>query len=353
MLGMSALTKRNPDLAWKKLSDLSRARERLSLGIERLDTKELIADQVRSFIFSDTLIAFSKGSTQNDALALLLLTTEVFTLALHYCIPLRGGIAHGRFSFNLDQNLFSGPALVDAYDLGETSQWLGVIVDDKTAEIVKNTPIRSEKGKDAVIVWDVPVKDGSRVRRNVVNWVETHRHNYVGPMPLTGELFYSQDVDTNYQLGLTWTRQAGVRFILHPTNNWAVGLAFDYTSGMTYSDSWAESLAAYVSFQATEKLKLNGRADWAKGFNGSAAGGYHGAFGYTSAGDGENQLFSLTCTADYALWKNVISRLELRWDTAMTDDSPFGGQVAAPGGTPLVNGDKTATSLTANFIYQF
>src|SRR5882672_5408330 len=145
MLGMSALTKRNPDLAWKKLSDLSRARERLSLGIERLDTKELIADQVRSFIFSDTLIAFSKGSTQNDALALLLLTTEVFTLALHYCIPLRGGIAHGRFSFNLDQNLFSGPALVDAYDLGETSQWLGVIVDDKTAEIVKNTPIRSEK----------------------------------------------------------------------------------------------------------------------------------------------------------------------------------------------------------------
>ena len=40
MLGMSALTKRNPDLAWEKLSALCHARdERLSLGIQRLDTK--------------------------------------------------------------------------------------------------------------------------------------------------------------------------------------------------------------------------------------------------------------------------------------------------------------------------
>jgi len=51
--------------------------------------------------------------------------------------------------------------------------------------------------------------------------------NRTGLGALPGDLFYSQDVDTNYQLGLTWTRQAGVRFILHPTNNWAIGLAFE------------------------------------------------------------------------------------------------------------------------------
>jgi hypothetical protein len=51
--------------------------------------------------------------------------------------------------------------------------------------------------------------------------------NRTGLGALPGELFYSQDVDTNYQLGLTWTRQAGVRFILHPTNNWAIGLALE------------------------------------------------------------------------------------------------------------------------------
>jgi hypothetical protein len=51
--------------------------------------------------------------------------------------------------------------------------------------------------------------------------------NRAGLGALPGDLFYSQDVDTNYQLGLTWARQAGIRFILHPTNNWAIGLALE------------------------------------------------------------------------------------------------------------------------------
>lgn len=196
ILGMSSLTKRAPDLAWAKLSALSRARdERLHLGIERIDTEELIADQVRSFIFSDTLIAFSQSNSENDALALLLLTTEMFTRALHYCIPLRGGIAHGRFSFNLDLNLFSGPALVDAYHLGESSQWLGVVIDDRTAEVARGIPLRSSAGRDAVIPWEVAVKNGPPVTRNVVNWAETHRHTYSGTVPLTVEAFYAPMAD--------------------------------------------------------------------------------------------------------------------------------------------------------------
>jgi hypothetical protein len=150
-----------------------------------------------------------------------------------------------------------------------------------------------------------------------------------------------------------WQENYYVGFSLPtPISGMAVGLAFDYTSGMQYNDSWAETIGAYVSFQATEKLKLNGRADWAKGNNG-VAGASDGAFGYYSTGDGRNELFSLTATADYALWKNVISRLEFRWDTTLTSDTPFGGTVDAPAGTVPADGDKTAVSLTANFIYQF
>jgi hypothetical protein len=51
--------------------------------------------------------------------------------------------------------------------------------------------------------------------------------NRTGLGALPGDLFYSQDVDTNYQLGLTWSRQAGIRFIVHPTNNWSIGVAFE------------------------------------------------------------------------------------------------------------------------------
>lgn len=51
--------------------------------------------------------------------------------------------------------------------------------------------------------------------------------NRNGLSALPGDLFYSQDMDTNYQLGLTWARQAGVRFIVHPTNNWAFGVSLE------------------------------------------------------------------------------------------------------------------------------
>jgi hypothetical protein len=51
--------------------------------------------------------------------------------------------------------------------------------------------------------------------------------NRNGLSALPGDLFYSQDVDTNYQLGLTWARQTSFRVILHPTNNWAIGVSIE------------------------------------------------------------------------------------------------------------------------------
>jgi len=193
MLGMGALTKRDPDLAWNTLYKFSEAREkRLSLGIQLIDTNELIADQIQTFIFSDTVIAFSKGNTENDALAMVLLTTELFTFALHSRVPLRGGISHGRFAFDLTRNLFSGPALIDAYELGESSQWLGIVVDQYTTDIFSRLKAgKSSRKVDVIVPWNVPCKNGVVANRNVVNWPETHGHNYQGPIPLSVEVFYS------------------------------------------------------------------------------------------------------------------------------------------------------------------
>lgn len=47
-----------------------------------------------------------------------------------------------------------------------------------------------------------------------------------GISPIPGDLFYSQDVDTNYQNGLTWARQPTLRFVYHPTKevSWGLGV---------------------------------------------------------------------------------------------------------------------------------
>jgi hypothetical protein len=123
-----------------------------------------------------------------------------------------------------------------------------------------------------------------------------------------------------------------------PVTGLSLGLAYDYTTSSAFSQSYAEAFAAYLSWQVTEKLKSNSRVDFGWGSNGS--------YLYTSAGS-KNQLVSFTETVDYSLWKNVISRAELRWDHCMTGDKPFGGTTAGAGD------EKDVVSLTANLIYMF
>jgi len=45
-----------------------------------------------------------------------------------------------------------------------------------------------------------------------------------GISPIPGDIFYSQDMDTNYQVGLTWTRAPQFRFVYHASD--AVTMAF-------------------------------------------------------------------------------------------------------------------------------
>jgi hypothetical protein len=48
-----------------------------------------------------------------------------------------------------------------------------------------------------------------------------------GLSPAPGDLFYSQDVDTNYQMGLTWGRVNQFRFVFHPSKMVAAGVSLE------------------------------------------------------------------------------------------------------------------------------
>jgi hypothetical protein len=51
--------------------------------------------------------------------------------------------------------------------------------------------------------------------------------NRVGLSPNPSDLFYTYNMDTNYQVGLPWTRALEFRFIYHPSKEWAMGLALE------------------------------------------------------------------------------------------------------------------------------
>jgi hypothetical protein len=130
---------------------------------------------------------------------------------------------------------------------------------------------------------------------------------------------------TSYYAGAT---------IATPVTGLRLGTAFDlldvhHQSGETWT------VAGYASFQASEKMSLHLRGEYLKD-------------------RGEQQWFALdsektmaiTGTIQYDLWKNVISRLEVRWDHSLDGVNEFGGTA----GNPDV---KNAWMLGANVIYKF
>ncbi len=48
-----------------------------------------------------------------------------------------------------------------------------------------------------------------------------------GISPVPADLFYSQDIDTNYQAGLIWTRAPQFRVVYHPSKQLALGFALE------------------------------------------------------------------------------------------------------------------------------
>ena len=60
--------------------------------------------------------------------------------------------------------------------------------------------------------------------------------NRKGISPMPSDIFYTQDMDTNYQAGLVWLRTPGFRVVYHADDRWTLGLALDdpeqFTGGL-------------------------------------------------------------------------------------------------------------------------
>jgi len=135
-----------------------------------------------------------------------------------------------------------------------------------------------------------------------------------------------------------------------PINGLRLGAAWDllevqtsFSSGILGVsgpvDAQAYTVAGYVSYQATGKLSFHARGEYADGTaysNPVAPGGIHA------------KVLALTGTVQYDLWKNVLSRVELRWDHSVSGNDLFGGSAATP--TPS---SENAWLLAANIIYTF
>jgi hypothetical protein len=74
--------------------------------------------------------------------------------------------------------------------------------------------------------------------------------NRRGLSPLPADIFYSQNMDTNYQAGLVWSRQPQLRLVAHPSNNFAFGVSLENPE--QYTNTYVTFPAAYSTTLGNE-----------------------------------------------------------------------------------------------------
>lgn len=191
ILGMRALTNRDHQEAWQMLSALEIAltrSTRITIVSESFADPIHIPEMVKSVVFSDTIIIYSNADSPRDFLAIFTAVVNLFSKALHLRVPIRIGISKGIFYADEQRSMYAGPALIEAYDIGEASQWLGIVLSASAAKdaIAQNL----QKGTSNIVVdWDVPTKNGT-VKASVANWPVALEDSFKIPPPLTEQELY-------------------------------------------------------------------------------------------------------------------------------------------------------------------
>lgn len=157
------------------------------------------------------------------------------------------------------------------------------------------------------------------------------------------------DNSTHYYVGGT---------LATPVEGFRLGAAYDYKDVHSSQGSvgYAWAVAGYMTYQLTEKLSLHGRGEYFAStgpiFTQDDLTVAEGGTGATDVPVGiASKVFSATGTIQYDLWKNVLTRLEFRWDHSADGSRPFGGENI----TDLARGfgKRNNYMLVANVIYKF
>jgi hypothetical protein len=118
--------------------DWRRVHNAYSKAIERAK-RDLGADpEVKRIWFSDTFIFYSENGTIGDFGSIDLFARYFIYFILNDKIPLRGSLSFGHFYADETNDMYFGPALIEAYQFGEDQDWIGFILCPSSVKHLKD-----------------------------------------------------------------------------------------------------------------------------------------------------------------------------------------------------------------------
>jgi len=125
------ISRSSPDDVYKKMLKLNKIRK----TIDEFFNFDFIRDlklspnlELRSVMFSDSILIVSINDSIEAAMNLLLFCNNFLAHCMNYAIPIKGAVAHGQFTFDSENSIYFGQPLIDAYQLEEDLKLYGIVM---------------------------------------------------------------------------------------------------------------------------------------------------------------------------------------------------------------------------------
>ena len=135
-------------------------------------------------------------------------------------LPILGNVNETRFSAQNSRISLKVDAPVGSAKI------LGYVEADFLGAIAANANVTSNSNTMRMRVYFGDYRRGKWEVMGGQDWsMLTPSRKGLGIMP--GDVFFTQNMDTNYQVGLPWTRQPQFRVMYHPTDEWTLGVSVE------------------------------------------------------------------------------------------------------------------------------
>ena len=144
--------------------------KRLKQSLDEIDKRE--KQDLRTWIFSDSIFIFSMDDTYEAADAVMINTAKVVESALRSGLLVKGAVAHGKITADFQRSIFFGRPLIDAYLLQEEMKLASVVLhhtcEHKILSYDHKAPI---DGSGRCLEYPTPFVGGV-VNHMHLNWLE-------------------------------------------------------------------------------------------------------------------------------------------------------------------------------------
>jgi hypothetical protein len=138
--------------------------------------------------FSDSILLISSDNSDFSANSIFSFASTIIYDSIDKGIPMKGAIAYGELTGDIDNSLYFGRPLIDAFELLNELQLYGVVLHHTVENRLKNIDTLKTFENKLIFKWNVPMKSG-RIMHYILDLIDLQKPH----IDITNDLVSSLD----------------------------------------------------------------------------------------------------------------------------------------------------------------